>query len=146
MEVLRDARVRAGMTQQELADVSGVARANIAAYESGARPLTPAMNARLLAAIRRPSDSLAEHADEVRAILAAAGARNPRVFGSVARGTDSATSDIDLVVDLDGDADAFTLAGAWRRVVDLVGHHVDLVPSSGLEARRSRILDEAIPL
>jgi predicted nucleotidyltransferase len=43
---------------------------------------------------------LARHRDEVLEIAHAYGASNVRVFGSTARGDDTADSDIDLLVDL----------------------------------------------
>jgi uncharacterized protein len=41
------------------------------------------------------------HRDDLRALLAKYGATNPRLFGSVARGTAHAGSDIDIVVEMD---------------------------------------------
>jgi transcriptional regulator with XRE-family HTH domain len=49
---LRDRRLAAGLSQQEVEDRSGVARSNVAAIEAGTRPASPKMVARLLAAIR----------------------------------------------------------------------------------------------
>ncbi|WP_375384206.1 nucleotidyltransferase family protein [uncultured Microbacterium sp.] len=40
------------------------------------------------------------HRDELDAVLAAYGATNARVFGSVARGEATETSDLDILVDL----------------------------------------------
>src|SRR5258708_7056272 len=42
---------------------------------------------------------LKEHRAAIRAAAAAVGARNVRVFGSVARGEETAESDVDLLVD-----------------------------------------------
>ena len=47
----------------------------------------------------RPSEAIAGRLDEVRAIIARYPVRNPRVFGSVARGEDDERSDLDLLVD-----------------------------------------------
>ncbi|TQJ09510.1 helix-turn-helix domain-containing protein [Lapillicoccus jejuensis] len=49
-------RTAAGLTQQELGDLSGVARSTIAAYESGRRHPSPPMVARLAAAARIQRD------------------------------------------------------------------------------------------
>lgn len=43
--------------------------------------------------------AVAAHRDEIRAIVEANRATNPRVFGSVARGEDTPHSDLDLLVD-----------------------------------------------
>ena len=47
----------------------------------------------------RPSEILAAKADEIREIIARYPVRNPRIFGSAARGDDEEGSDLDLLVD-----------------------------------------------
>ncbi|MFL5166619.1 MAG: nucleotidyltransferase family protein, partial [Microvirga sp.] len=47
----------------------------------------------------RPSEILALKADEIREIIARYPVRNPRIFGSAARGEDAEGSDLDLLVD-----------------------------------------------
>jgi len=49
--------------------------------------------------------------DEILLIAAKRGARNVRVFGSVARGDDDEQSDIDFLVDLEPDRSLFDLSG-----------------------------------
>jgi len=44
---------------------------------------------------------IAAHRDELRALLDRYGAANPRLFGSVARGTARSDSDIDILVEMD---------------------------------------------
>ncbi len=74
-------------------------------------------------------------------------AHNVRVFGSVARGDDHASSDIDLLVDLDDDVSLIGLAGLRRELTELLGVPVDVVPAAGLKPRiRDRVHAEAIPL
>ena len=58
----------------------------------------------------RPSEALAAHLDEVREILTRYPVANPFVFGSVARGEDRETSDLDLLVDQNGILTYFDLA------------------------------------
>jgi len=75
------------------------------------------------------------------------GARNVRVFGSVARGEDTAISDIDLVVDLDDDVSLIGLEGLRRELADLLRSEVDVVPAATLKpGTRDEILAEAIAL
>lgn len=75
------------------------------------------------------------------------GARNVRVFGSVARGEDRDDSDIDLLVDLDGGVGLVALAGLAREFSELLGVPVDVVPADTLKPSiRSAVLAEAIPL
>jgi len=94
----------------------------------------------------RPSEVLAENAAEVKLLLAAAGASNVRVFGSVAHGTDTPQSDVDILVDVSSDASLFALADAWDKVRSLLGFDVDLVTSTAVRPRLVGILDEAIAL
>ena len=47
----------------------------------------------------RPSEILAAKADQIREVIARYPVRNPRVFGSAARGDDTEGSDLDLLVD-----------------------------------------------
>lgn len=61
------------------------------------------------------------------------GAHNARVFGSVARGDDTDTSDIDLLVDLDDGVSLVTLAGLRRQLSDLLKVDVDVVPAGSLK-------------
>ena len=70
--------------------------------------------------------TLRAHAAELRA----AGIRHAALFGSIARGDAEPDSDIDLAVELDPAAriDLFTLSALERRLADLLGRPVDLVP------------------
>ncbi len=85
-----------------------------------------------------------------RAILEAAerrGATNVRVFGSVARGTDTESSDVDVLVDLSSDIGIVGLIGLEREISEIVGRKVDVVPAASLRAGvAGPALAEAIPL
>jgi len=59
-------------------------------------------------------DKLITHRQEILAIAARNGARNVRVFGSVARGDADAMSDIDFLVDME----AGTQPAGSRRPLD----------------------------
>ncbi len=74
-------------------------------------------------------------------------ASNVRVFGSVARGTDTTNSDLDLLVDLDPHVGLIGLIGLERELAELLGRPVDVVPVRSLKsALAPTILSEAIPL
>jgi uncharacterized protein len=47
----------------------------------------------------RPSEVLPLHQETIRQLALEAGMANPRVFGSVLRGNDNLSSDLDLLVD-----------------------------------------------
>ncbi|MGH8965202.1 MAG: helix-turn-helix domain-containing protein, partial [Actinomycetes bacterium] len=66
---IRAERERAGLTQARLAELAGIAASNLSAYESGKRPVSPAMIDRIRRAVIRPSDRLHEKRDEVRTII-----------------------------------------------------------------------------
>ena len=75
------------------------------------------------------------------------GARNVRVFGSVARGEADDTSDIDLVVEFEPSRSLLDHAQLWLDLQDLLGCKVDVVSERGIKPRiRDRVLREAIPL
>jgi uncharacterized protein len=88
-------------------------------------------------------ETLRQHEPELRA----AGIVHLRLFGSVARGTPSAKSDIDLMADFDR-SKRLSLIGMARlenRLTDLLGAKVDLSPAGALkEAVRLRAFREAI--
>jgi predicted nucleotidyltransferase len=70
-----------------------------------------------------------------------------RIFGSVARGEDTAQSDIDLLVDLEKGRTLLDLGGALVQLQDLLGRRVDIVTERGLHwYLREKILREARPL
>ena len=70
-----------------------------------------------------------------------------RVFGSVARGDSTETSDIDFLVDLDEDRGLFDLGGLLIDLQELLGHNVDVVTEAGLRSRLAqRVLDDAVEL
>ena len=88
---------------------------------------------------------LAAHRRQLLEIVRRYGAHNVKVFGSVARGDDGPSSDIDLLVDIPDDMGLFTLARMELDVQDLLGESVDLVPSRMLKSgvRQSADLDAA---
>ena len=80
-------------------------------------------------------------------IAAKHGARNVRVFGSVARREDDEKSDIDLLVEFESGRSLLDHAGLWLELQDLLGCKVDVVSERGIKPRiRERVLREAVPL
>ncbi len=70
-----------------------------------------------------------------------------RVFGSVARGEATGSSDVDLLVRTQPGCSLFDLGGLLEDLQELLGCPVDLVTEDGLKPRlRDRVLREAIPL
>jgi predicted nucleotidyltransferase len=85
--------------------------------------------------------------EEVLRIARRHGARNVRVFGSVARGEAMPDSDVDFLVDMEPGRSLFDLGGLLMDLQELLGRRVDVVTEPGLRERvRERVLREAKPL
>ncbi len=85
--------------------------------------------------------------DEILRLASRRGARNIRVFGSVARGEARPESDIDFLVELEPGRSLFDLGGLLVDLQQLLGRPVDVVTEAGLRRRiRERVLAEARPL
>jgi hypothetical protein len=88
-------------------------------------------------------EMLRRHEPELRA----AGIVHLRLFGSVARGEESAQSDVDLMADFDRSKclTLFDMARLEGRLSDLLGGKVDLSPAGSMKERvRARALREAV--
>lgn len=85
--------------------------------------------------------------EEILAVAARHGARNIRVFGSIARGEATTRSDVDLLVDIEPDRKRPALENISRELAELLGCRVDVATEEDLRPRvRQRALEEAIPL
>ncbi|MEW6351856.1 MAG: nucleotidyltransferase family protein [Thermodesulfobacteriota bacterium] len=92
-------------------------------------------------------DLLKEKREGILRLASLHGARNVRVFGSVARGTDDSESDLDLIVDMEPGRSLLDLGGLWWDLNEVLGTKVDVVTEKGLKKRiRDRVLAEAVPL
>jgi uncharacterized protein with HEPN domain/predicted nucleotidyltransferase len=84
---------------------------------------------------------------EILQVAARHGARNIRVFGSIARGESTAGSDVDLLVDIEPDRNRSDLENISKELAELLGCRVDVATEADLRPRvRQRALEEAIPL
>jgi predicted nucleotidyltransferase len=90
---------------------------------------------------------LQEKREEILRIAAKHGARNVRVFGSVARREADERSDIDFLVEMEPGRSLLDLGGLQYELERLLGCPVDVVTERGLKARiRDRVLREAVPV
>lgn len=163
-QLIAAARRRAGLTQAELAALAGTSQPAISAYEAGRRSPSVATLQRLLAACGARTRVMFENASatasrtgpvgrrlsarkrEVRRALAKHGARNARVFGSVARGEDTETSDLDLLVDLPRPSYVL-LAQVSAELTEILGSDVDVTTTALLRDEiRARVVSEAVML
>lgn len=132
---VKEIREESGLSQAELAQRSGVAQPNIAAYESGRRRASAEMVERLRAAARPvPHDALALHSPELALLARRYGFSNVRVFGSAARRTDSPGSDLDILVTRSPGTGLLTVAAFAEAASELLGVEVDVVTDGGLRA------------
>ena len=75
------------------------------------------------------------------------GARNIRVYGSVARGQANDSSDLDLLVEWEPDRSLLDVVGLKQDLEDLLGVTVDIGSERGLHwFIRDGVLREAVPL
>ncbi|GAB6931822.1 nucleotidyltransferase family protein [Calditerricola satsumensis] len=94
-----------------------------------------------------PAEVLRSRRDEILRICDKYGAKNVRVFGSVARGEADENSDIDLLVELEPDRSLFDLGGLWHDLNETLGVKVEVFTVKSLrDAVRERALREAVPL
>jgi len=92
-------------------------------------------------------DVLTRKRGEIEKIAAILGARNIRVFGSVARGEADEKSDIDFLVEMEPGRSLFDLGGLLMDLQEFLGCDVDVVTERGLNPRiRDRVLREAVSL
>lgn len=161
--LIKDARGRAALTQAELARAAGTSQPTLAAYESGAKSpsvrtldrIVRASGATLDVTLRAAPTArgqlladLRDHADLIREFARRRRLRNIRVFGSAARGEETAASDVDLLVDFDAAKHGvLPLAGFASDVRAIVGRDVDVTTVDLLrDAVRKTALAEAVPL
>src|SRR4051794_1266145 len=170
-QTIRQARREANLSQVDLAGRVGTSQSALARYETGASlPTLPTLE-RLLAACGRqleikapPARPLAPvssvrsligpQADRLRRqrrpLLDAAerhGIGHLRAFGSLARGEATATSDVDLLVDLKPGRTLLDLAAFRREAGEILDLPVDVATVDMLKDRiREEVLTEALPL
>ena len=85
--------------------------------------------------------------DEIQRIAAKHGARNIRVFGSVARGDARPESDIDFLIDAGPVTSSWFPASLILDLEELLGRRVEVVTEQGLDPLiRDNVLREAVPV
>jgi predicted nucleotidyltransferase len=90
---------------------------------------------------------LREKREEILSLAAKHGARNVRVFGSVARGEERPDSDIDFLVDMDHGRSLFDLMRFWDDVETVLHCKADVGTARSLKRRiRKHVLRESVPL
>jgi uncharacterized protein len=75
----------------------------------------------------RPSAVVARMREEIRTVAARHHATDVRVFGSIATGSDTEDSDVDLIVHFAADASLYDQVGLIDELRDLLGVYVDVL-------------------
>lgn len=170
--LIRGARLEAGLSQSRLAEQAGTSQSALARYETGQSQPSVATLERVLAACGQQLELRAVPASQAslragslrgqlgprarqlrhsrRRLLDAArahGVRRVRVFGSLAREQELPGSDIDLLVELAPDRTLLDLAAFQRQAQEILQAPVDVATPDMLKQRiRTRVLAEALPL
>jgi len=94
----------------------------------------------------KPSEALELHRRDIALIVERNHARNPRVFGSAARGDDTENSDLDLLVDpIEGKTTLLSLVRIKMEIESLLEIPIDIhTPLSLPERFRNTVLREAV--
>lgn len=95
----------------------------------------------------KPSEALSIHRQSIRRVVESHRACNARVFGSVLRGEDTESSDLDLLIDPTQDTTLMDIGAIRYELRKLLGVSVDvLTPKALPESFRSHVLLEAVPV
>ncbi|HSN24091.1 MAG TPA: nucleotidyltransferase family protein [Methylomicrobium sp.] len=88
-----------------------------------------------------------EKREEILKIALRHGAKNIRLFGSVARGEARESSDIDILVEVGENPSPWFPGGLIADLEELLGRRVHVVTVGALHSYiRDRVLQEAVPL
>jgi predicted nucleotidyltransferase len=95
----------------------------------------------------RINEILEKRRMEILAIAGRYGARNIRLFGSIARGTATEASDVDLLLEMEGGRSLLDLVAIKQELEDLLGRQVHVVTVPSLSPYiRDDVLKEAVSL
>ena len=92
-------------------------------------------------------ESLRRYRREILDVAARHGARNVRVFGSIARGDDHEGSDVDVLIDVEPGRTLLDVIAFEQDLQELLGRNVEVLTDGGLSPYlQQRILAEAASL
>ena len=95
----------------------------------------------------KPSEALASNRAAIRQVVESHRARNARVFGSVLRGEDTDSSDLDILIDPTPETTLFDIGAIQVELQRLLGVSVGVLAPKALPDKfRSVVLAEAIPI
>ena len=92
-------------------------------------------------------ESIQQMRDAIIELARHHGASNIRLFGSVARGDATESSDVDLIVRFDPSRSLFDHGGLIVDLEELLGVKVDVASQAGMRERfRDHVMKDVIPL
>lgn len=95
----------------------------------------------------KPSEALAANRAAIRRVVESHHAHNARVFGSVLRGRDTDSSDLDILIDPTPEMTLFDLGAIRHELGKLLGVPVDvLTPNTLPDKFRAAVLAHARPV
>ena len=93
----------------------------------------------------RPSDALSLHRAQIREIALRHRVSGVRVFGSALHGTDTSSSDLDLLVEPTAETTLMDIGAIRFELKQLLGINVDVLTPNGLPASfREQVLQQAV--
>ena len=94
-----------------------------------------------------PSQALRDGRDIIRELAARHRTVNPRVYGSVVMGRDTADSDLDLLVETTPETTLFDLGGLQDALEEVLRVRIDVKTPLDLPPHiRERVLSQAVPV
>ena len=94
-----------------------------------------------------PSQALRDGRDVIRELAARHRTVNPRVYGSVVMGRDTADSDLDLLVETTPETTLFDLGGLQDALEEVLRVRIDVKTPFDLPPHiRERVLSQAVPV
>lgn len=95
----------------------------------------------------KPSELLERNRVAIREIIKTHHGLNARVFGSVLRGEDTETSDLDILVEPTPEMTIFDIGAMRHELAELLGIPVDVLTPRALPDRaRDQVIAEAMPV
>lgn len=92
----------------------------------------------------KPSEALQANRAAIRRVVVSHRAMNARVFGSVLRGHDTDSSDLDILIDPTPDTTLFDIGAIRHELAKLLGVPVDVLTPNALPDKfREQVLAEA---
>lgn len=95
----------------------------------------------------KPSEKIQQHQQQIQQLAQQFGLTNLRIFGSVAKGQDTDTSDLDLIVDTSPTTTLFDICGLQIELEELLDLKVDVLTTQSLPQQfKTDVLQHAVAL